>query len=229
MLYFSLNQFPANSSLPRLFNTSPCLYPAHQAVPGAVGIGMPTWTSRGLPSSPSSSFRMGCNSRFATNSHVYLFLSFSLNIPGAYSCLASVAIFSFSFCVKIVKFLPQEKMRISLGAVLIWLLQWLRAAFELSEGPARLGRRYGKPGIERDLNPAHFRESKKTFSPEDVGPRSILENYTRVPGSQPAAYLPMAAVSICSPTPPLYWACLWVHSTLQRPLPPPPPCLTECW
>lgn len=86
---------------------------------------------------------------------------------------------------------------------------------------------YGKPGIERDLNPAHFRESKKTLSPEDVGPRSIVENYTRVPSSQPAAYLPMAAVSICSPTPLLGLPV----GSLRPPasIPRPTPCLTECW
>lgn len=118
-------------------------------------------------------------------------------------------------------------MRISLGAVLIWLLQWLRAALQLSEGPARLGSRYRKPGIERDLNPAHFRESKKTFSPEDVGPRSILENYTRVPSSQLAAYLPMAAVSICSLTPLLGLPVGSLRPPASTPRP--TPCLTECW
>ena len=38
--------------------------------------------------------------------------------------------------MKIAKFLPQEKVRTSLGAVLIWLLKWLLAALELREKPA---------------------------------------------------------------------------------------------
>lgn len=38
--------------------------------------------------------------------------------------------------MKIGKFLPQEKIRTSLGAVLIGLLKWLDPAVEPSEGPA---------------------------------------------------------------------------------------------
>lgn len=38
--------------------------------------------------------------------------------------------------MKIAKFLPQEKVRTSLGAVFIWLLKWLSTALELREKPA---------------------------------------------------------------------------------------------
>lgn len=60
--------------------------------------------------------------------------AFSPNMPGVCSCLASIA--DFCVCVKIAKFLPQEKVRTSLGAVLIWLLKWLCAALEQREKPA---------------------------------------------------------------------------------------------
>lgn len=39
--------------------------------------------------------------------------------------------------MEIAKFLPQENIRTSLGAVLIWLLKRLTAALELSKGPAQ--------------------------------------------------------------------------------------------
>ena len=56
------------------------------------------------------------------------------------------------------------------------------------------------------LEPSTFWGILRNFVPEDVGPRSHLENYAQVPSSQPSACLPVAAASVPFPaTPPAFW------------------------
>lgn len=71
--------------------------------------------------------------KFTYNVHLFLSLSFLIAWCLFLPCKCS-RIF---FFLEIAKFLPQENIRTSLGAVLIWLLKWLTAALELSKRPAQ--------------------------------------------------------------------------------------------
>lgn len=106
MFHLSPYELPANSSSSRLLNTSPCLGPVDQAAPRAVGTNTPTWRSR-LPIFSKLPFLGGgapalCGHSipfpYKFTNHVGLFPSFAPNMPGACSCLTSIASFFF-FCL----------------------------------------------------------------------------------------------------------------------------------